>query len=144
MSLAMDGTYKGERDRRMPWFSRCLPVVAVLLAAPFPASPALAQADLASGQKLFQQRCGVCHSLKAAEKKPTGPHLENLIGRKAGADDFGYSTGMKGAGIVWDEKTLSDFLAAPPKLVAGTTMPIGVPQAADREDIVAYLKSLAK
>jgi cytochrome c len=122
-----------------------LAAIAILLAAPLAASPALAQADLASGQKLFQQRCAVCHSLKAAEKKPTGPHLESLVGRKAGTlDDFGYSTGMKGSAIVWDEKTLFDYLAAPAKLVAGTTMPIGVPQAADREDIVAYLKSLAK
>lgn len=124
---------------------RYLAAIAAILAAPLAASPALAQADLASGQKLFQQRCAVCHTLKAAEKKPTGPHLENLIGRKAAAvEDFGYSTGMKGSGIVWNDKTLSDYLAGPAKLVPGTTMPIGVPQAADREDIVAYLKSLAK
>ena len=107
------------------------------------ATPAFAQADPAQGQKLFQQRCAVCHSLTAAQKKPTGPHLEKLFGRKAGSvEDFTYSAGMKSASIVWDEKTLTDFLAAPAKLVPGTTMPVGAPQAADREDIVAYLKSL--
>jgi cytochrome c len=116
-----------------------------LFAAPFAAAPAHAQADLASGQKLYQQRCAICHSLKAAEKKPTGPHLEGLFGRKAAAvEDFTYSAGMKGSGIVWDEKTLTDYLAAPTKLVPGTTMPVGIPQAADREDVVAYLKSLTK
>lgn len=122
----------------------CLAVIAAFLVAPLAASPARAQADLASGQKLFQQRCAVCHSLKAAEKKPTGPDLENIVGRKAGAGDYDYSSGMKAAGFAWDEKRLDAYLAAPTKLVAGTTMPIGVPQAADREDIVAYLKSIAK
>ena len=123
--------------------TRSILAAAAFLAAPFAASPAHAQADLASGQKLFQQRCAVCHTLKSAEKKPTGPHLEALFGRKAAAvADFNYSTGMKGSGIVWDEKTLGDYLAAPAKLVPGTTMPVGIPQAADREDVVAYLKSL--
>ncbi|MBL8703902.1 MAG: c-type cytochrome [Rhodospirillales bacterium] len=109
------------------------------------AAPALAQADAAQGQKLFQQRCTICHSLSAAQKKPTGPHLEKLFGRKAAAvEDFNYSAGMKASNIVWDEKSVTDYLAGPAKLVPGTTMPVGVPQAADREDIVAYLKSLPK
>lgn len=108
-------------------------------------APALAQADVAQGQKLFAQRCTVCHSLSAAQKKPTGPHLEKLFGRKAASvEEFNYSAGMKGSNIVWDEKSVTDYLAGPAKLVPGTTMPVGVPQAADREDIVAYLKSLPK
>lgn len=119
--------------------------LAGLVGATIHAAPALAQADVAQGQKLFTQRCAICHSLTAAQKKPTGPHLEKLIGRKsASVEEFNYSTGMKGANIVWDEKTLSDYLAGPAKMVPGTTMPVGVPQAADREDIVAYLKSLPK
>ncbi|MCC6467858.1 MAG: c-type cytochrome [Alphaproteobacteria bacterium] len=124
--------------------NRFLAAMVAIAAAPLAGAPAFAQADLASGQKLFQQRCAVCHSLKAVEKKPTGPDLENIVGRKAGASDFGYSADMKGAAIVWDEKKLDEYLAAPAKLVPGTTMPIGVPQAADREDIVAYLKSISK
>jgi cytochrome c len=116
-----------------------------LVAAPFAAAPALAQADIANGQKLYQQRCAICHSLKASETRPTGQHLEGLFGRKAAAvAEFGYSTGMKASGIVWDEKALNDYLAAPTRVVPGTTMPMGIPQAADREDVVAYLKSLAQ
>ena len=114
-----------------------------LVGATLHAAPALAQADVAQGQKLFQQRCTICHSLSAAQKKPTGPHLEKLFGRKSAADaDFNYSAGMKAANIVWDEKTLGDYLAAPAKLVPGTSMPVGAPRATEREDIVAYLKSL--
>jgi len=123
--------------------TRTLLATAAILAAPLAAQPALAQADIASGQKLYQQRCAICHTLKSTEKKPTGPHLEGLFGRKAASvADFNYSAGMKGSGIVWDEKSLGDYLAAPTKLVPGTTMPVGIPHAADREDVVAYLKSL--
>ncbi len=119
--------------------------LAALLGLALHTAPALAQADVAQGQKLFQQRCTICHTLSAAQKKPTGPHLEKLFGRKsASVEDFNYSAGMKGANIVWDEQTITQYLAGPAKMVPGTTMPVGVPQAADREDIVAYLKSLPK
>lgn len=120
-------------------------VLAAILGLTLHVAPARAQADVAQGQKLFQQRCAICHSLSAAQKKPTGPHLEKLFGRKAASiEDFNYSAGMKGATIVWDEQTIAQYLAGPAKMVPGTTMPVGVPQAADREDIVAYLKSLPK
>lgn len=123
---------------------RPLLTAAIFAAAASQGGAAFAQADLASGQKLFQQRCAICHSVKASEKKPTGPDLENIVGRKSASADFSYSAGMKGANIVWSEKTLDGYLAAPDKVVAGTTMPVGVPQAADREDIIAYLKSISK
>jgi len=114
-----------------------------LLAAAAP--PARAEGDAANGEKQFQRRCAICHSLRAAATKPTGPHLEKLIGRKAGTvDGFGYSPAMKASGIEWTEKSLDEYLAAPAKLVPGTSMPAGAPQAADREDIVAYLKTLSK
>jgi len=109
------------------------------------AAPSHAQADPATGEKLFQQRCSVCHTLSAAEKKPTGPHLEKLLGRKAGADAaYGYSAAMTASGIVWNEKTLNDYLANPGKVVPGTSMPLAVPRAADREDIIAYLEAKTK
>lgn len=108
-------------------------------------SQARAQADLAAGEKLFQQRCAVCHSLTAAQRKPTGPHLEKLFGRKSAGDpDYGYSTAMQAVGLVWSDKSLDDYLANPSRIVPGTSMPLAVPQAADREDIIAYLKAQPK
>jgi cytochrome c len=116
---------------------------ALLATAIFHALPAAAEGDAKEGEKQFQRRCAICHSIKAAETKPTGPHLEKLMGRKAGTvDGFGFSAAMKSSNIEWNEKTLDDYLKAPTTKVPGTSMPAGAPQAADREDIIAYLKSL--
>ncbi len=107
------------------------------------AAPAFAQADLASGQKLFAQRCAVCHGVTAAEAKPAGPHLAGIVGRKAAAvADFKYTPAFAGLSQTWNEKTLDQFLAAPATLAPGTAMVVGVPQADDREDLIAYLKTL--
>lgn len=123
---------------------RFLSIAAAATAASLLAgAPAFAQADLANGQKLFAQRCAMCHGVTAAEKKPLGPHLAGIVGRKAASvADFKYSPGLSGFNQPWSEKTLDDFLAAPAKLAPGTTMVVGVPQAADREDLIAYLKTL--
>ncbi len=121
---------------------RAIPaLVAVLALVP----TARAEGDPASGAKLFQRRCAVCHSLAAAATKPTGPHLEKLIGRKAGTiGGFAFTPALKASGIEWTEKTLEEYLAAPTRMVPGTSKPAGVPQAIDRADIIAYLKSLPR
>lgn len=109
----------------------------------FSAAPASAQADVAGGQKLFAQRCAMCHGTTAAEKKPLGPHLAGIIGRKAASvSDFKYSPAFAKLDQSWNDKNLDEYLAAPAKAVPGTTMVIAVPQAPDREDLIAYLKTL--
>jgi cytochrome c len=104
------------------------------------ASMAWAEGDAERGKTVFG-RCSGCHSLTAADAKPTGPHLEGLFGRTAGSvEGARYSDAMKGLGIVWDEATLDNYLAAPTQAVPGTTMMVGVPDAQDRADLIAYLK----
>jgi cytochrome c len=49
---------------------------------------------------------------------------------------------MKSAGIIWDEATLDRFLAEPRKVVPKTTMTMAVSKVEDRQNIIAYLKSL--
>jgi cytochrome c len=75
-----------------------------------------------------------------------GPHLQGLFGRKAGTIEGAhfYSDALKESGIVWDEATLDSYLAAPTKAVPGTTMMIGVPDAQQRADLIAYLKEATK
>jgi cytochrome c len=52
---------------------------------------------------------------------------------------------MKGSKIVWNEKTLDRFLANPPKAVPGTAMTYaGVPEAKERADLIAYLKTACR
>lgn len=54
-----------------------------------------------------------------------------------------YSEAMKKSKIVWNDKTLDRFLAKPMAMVPGTAMTYdGVPDAADRADLIAYLKQV--
>jgi cytochrome c len=104
---------------------------------------AAAAQETGQGERLFRQRCAACHALEAGQNK-AGPHLDGIIGRKAGTvEGARYSRALQGAQIVWDEEALDKFLANPRKAVAGTTMMIGVPNADQRKAIIAYLKSPA-
>jgi cytochrome c len=48
---------------------------------------------------------------------------------------------MRASGIVWSEKTLDRFLAAPTKVVPGTYMGYaGVDDPRERAGLIAYLK----
>ncbi|HYD76596.1 MAG TPA: c-type cytochrome [Ramlibacter sp.] len=85
-------------------------------------------------------RCIACHAI---EQNRTGPAHCGLFGRKAGTAPgyTSYSTAMKNSGIVWNEATLSKFLADPMNTVQGTTMTyLGVTDPKERADLVAYLK----
>jgi cytochrome c len=50
---------------------------------------------------------------------------------------------MMQSAIVWDEKALDRFLAAPMKSIPGTTMTYdGVPDRRERADLIAYLRQV--
>ena len=44
--------------------------------------------------------------------------------------------------LAWDEQELDKYLANPPADVHGTKMVISVPNAEDRQNVIAYLKTL--
>ena len=61
----------------------------------------------------------------------------------ATAENFKYSQAMKdfGAGKVWDEATLTTYLAAPSAMVKGTTMAFaGLKKPEDIADVIEYLE----
>jgi cytochrome c len=99
----------------------------------------LAPAAYAETGEAIYGRCQACHSF---EYHRTGPKHCGLFGRRAGsAPGFEYSDAMKRSGIVWGERSLERFLAAPTKIVPGTTMTYaGVPDTRERELLIAYLK----
>jgi cytochrome c len=99
-------------------------------------------ADPAKGKEIYG-RCLACHAL---EYNRVGPRHCGLFGRRAGSvPGFAYSPAMKNSKIVWNEKTLDRFLANPMKTVPGTAMTYaGVPDAMDRADLIAYLKTACK
>ena len=97
-----------------------------------------------SGQQLFEQRCGMCHSLQPAPGK-MGPPLAGVVGRKAASlSGYAYSTAMKGSGITWTNDKLDAYLKAPSKTVPGTKMLLGAPNDAERAAVIAYLASVKK
>ena len=84
-----------------------------------------------------------CHT--TTDQGKAGPGLGGVIGRPAGSvEAFRYSAAMKSSGLVWDEATLDRFLAAPRNVVAKTTMTVNVTKPEDRQNIIAYLKSLSQ
>jgi cytochrome c len=112
----------------------CTSTIAVL-------STAEAAGDAAAGEHVFA-RCTVCHSPKAGENK-VGPSLAGVFGRKSGsAPAYNYSPALKSAGITWDEQALDKYLANPSADVHGTKMMISIPNADDRQNVIAYLKTL--
>jgi cytochrome c len=102
-----------------------------------------AQGDAAAGEKVFAH-CAPCHSNKPGENK-FGPSLAGVIGRKSGTEPgYNYSSAMKEANVTWDEKSLDEYLQGPGKFVRGTKMVYFVPNEKDRQDVIAYLKTLSK
>lgn len=100
--------------------------------------------DPQNGQRLFVQRCALCHEVGASGAgSGQGPNLSGVVGRKAASEGgFPYTQALRAAGLVWNASTLERFLAAPMRVVPGTSMPIAVPNDAERRDIVAYLATL--
>jgi len=91
------------------------------------------------GQKLFERRCGGCHSL---DKDKEGPRLRGVYGRKAGSvPGFDYSEALKKSGITWDDAMLDRWLTDTDALVPGNGMDFSVKKAEERAAIIEFLKS---
>lgn len=101
--------------------------------------------DVAAGEKVFK-KCKVCHEVEKPKNK-IGPNLVNVLGRAPGSlEGFKYSTAMKayGESHVWDEETLTTYLAAPRKVVKGTRMAFpGLKKPDDIANLIAYLKKFS-
>ncbi|MCO6056779.1 c-type cytochrome [Pseudomonas sp. MOB-449] len=106
-------------------------------------SLAFAQGDAAKGQALFAAQCGFCHSTEAG-KNLMGPSLHGVYGRaSAQAPGFRYSAPLKGAGLEWNDANLDKWLTSPAALLPGNLMMYpGQSGAQERQDLIAYLKSL--
>lgn len=112
---------------------------AALLLACLAGGPAAAQGP--DGRQLYSH-CIACHA--AGPANAAGPGLQGIVGRVSGTSaGFRYSPAMKRARLRWDEASLDAFLADPQKAVPGNLMPYsGLPAAADRAALIAYLKTL--
>ncbi|MGD9670633.1 MAG: cytochrome c family protein [Hyphomicrobiaceae bacterium] len=116
----------------------------VLAAGLMMALPTMASAaDVANGESVFK-KCKACHATDGKNK--VGPHLDGVLGRKAGSvDGFNYSEAMKNSGITWNEAELDKYLKDPKADIPGNKMVfVGIKDDADRADLVAYLATLKK
>ncbi|WP_333832865.1 c-type cytochrome [Rubrimonas sp.] len=88
--------------------------------------------------------CKACHKVGEGAVHGIGPHLDGLMGRRAGGlPDFAYSSSMVAHGrdgLVWTPETLDAYLAKPDALVPGTRMSYrGMRDPADRAALIAWL-----
>ena len=104
----------------------------------------LSKANAENGKAIFS-KCKSCHSAEKGKPNGVGPNLYGVVNRPKGkAEGFKYSEAMLAKGTNWTFENLSAFLTNPKAYVAGTKMVFaGVPAAADRADLIAYLATMA-
>jgi cytochrome c len=96
--------------------------------------------DAATGKAVFERKCTGCHALDADRE---GPHLRGVFGRKAGSvPGFDYSEALKNSRIVWQEENLDRWLRDTDAAVPNNNMGFSVPNAQDRADLIAFLRTL--
>lgn len=103
---------------------------------------ASAEGDVAKGEKVFK-KCAACHAVGPDAKNKVGPLMNGIVGRAvASVEGFKYSPAMTefGAGKVWDEATLSGYLANPKGFVPKNKMAfVGLKKEDELKDVIAYL-----
>lgn len=111
-----------------------------MLAAPLIATPALAQTDAATGQKLYTQKCAICH---APNQNKIGPLHKGIVGKKiASVPGYAYSAALKKLQGTWTPAALDKWLANPQAVAKGSKMVLQVADANQRKAIIAYLATL--
>ena len=113
------------------------------------------------GKKVFN-KCMTCHRIGEGAKILVGPVLTGVVGRHAGVyPGFSYSNLNKAAGangLVWTEENIFEYLANPNAFlkkfltekgkadlaVGSTKMVFNLPNAEQRKDVIAFLKTFSK
>lgn len=119
-------------------------VAAASLVGIFAAQQSFAAGDAAAGEKIFKQKCAVCHKVGS---NFVGPDLKGVAGRAiAAAAGYDYSDAdkaKKASGWVWDEANFKTYITNPQATIPGTKMVFaGLPKDSDRDNLWAYLETL--
>jgi cytochrome c len=96
-----------------------------------------------NGERQFQRKCSICHTLTGDSARRAGPTLKDVFGRQAGTvSDYSYSETLLTSDVVWDSQTIDAlFDLGPDVYIAGTKMPVQrITRAEDRADLIAYLR----
>ena len=113
-------------------------------AAAEPLPVLLAKADPGKGQAVVK-KCANCHTMEKGGKNNVGPNLYGILGRPKGqVPGFNYSAALKGKGGDWSYEELNAFITNPKAHIPGTTMAFsGIPQAGERADLLAFLRTVS-
>ena len=105
--------------------------------------------NAARGKAAFAAKCASCHQGGLGAKPFVGPELNGIVGRDAAsvANYTKYSDGLKKlreSGFVWTDENLDKWIADPKAILPASPMAVafpGIPDANERADIIAYLKT---
>ncbi|MBT5072378.1 MAG: cytochrome c family protein [Kordiimonadaceae bacterium] len=122
-----------------------LKIISVVIATTvlFPLS-AMAEGDIVKGENTFKKKCRLCHTFTKGDKAKIGPNLYGVHNKKAGLfEGYKYSKGIIEADLTWDDATLDAYLLKPRDVVTkGKMIFAGFKKETDRDDVIAYLKTL--
>lgn len=126
---------------------RALSLIAAIVAPLALSCSAIAEptsGDTERGAEIWK-KCRSCHTVGPAAANRTGPHLNEVFGRRAAAiEGYRYSKAMQRAGadgLIWTVDKLDLYIENPKTLVTGTRMNFrGISDPADRADLIAFLR----
>lgn len=98
---------------------------------------------MSNGERQFQRKCSICHSLTDDGVRRAGPHLGGLFGRAAGSvEGYQYSNTVAKLPFAWDETTIDElFDIGPDHYIPGSKMPMQrIVKPEDRADLIAFLR----
>ena len=98
---------------------------------------------MSNGERQFQRKCSICHSLTEDGPRRAGPTLAGLFGRPAGSlPGYSYSDTVANLDIEWNDETIDAlFDQGPDHYIPGSKMPMQViTRPEDRRDLIEYLK----
>lgn len=100
-------------------------------------------AEMSNGERQFQRKCSICHSLTEDSERRAGPTLFGVFGRRAGTlDGYIYSDTLDGSDIVWTDETIDLlFDLGPDHYIPGSKMPMQrIVKPEDRRDLIEWLR----
>jgi cytochrome c len=110
---------------------------------------AFAAGNAAKGKAAFAAKCAICYQEGFGANPFVGPELNGIVGRDAAsvANFTKYSDGLKKlreSGFIWTDENMDKWIANPKAILPDSPMAVafqGIPDANERADIIAYLKT---
>ncbi|HHI82749.1 MAG TPA: cytochrome C [Rhizobiales bacterium] len=102
--------------------------------------------SMSLGERQFNRKCSVCHTLRPQDANRAGPSLYGVFGRRAGSlAGYPYSPDLKRSAIIWTEKNIDRLFRDGPQVVTpGSKMPLQrISDTRKREALIKFLRRKA-